>query len=85
MPSPTSNEFRAALAAALPAYAATVTEAIETTAPSVAVRVNTSKCVLPHLPSIVSDSDGRVPWCEEGFYLPQRPDFTHDPALHQGL
>lgn len=85
MPSPTSNEFRAALAAALPAYATTVTEAIETTAPSVAVRVNTSKCVLPHLPAIVSDSDGRVPWCEEGFYLPQRPDFTHDPALHQGL
>ncbi len=27
---------------------------------------------------------GRVPWCEEGFYLAERPIFTLDPLLHGG-
>ncbi len=27
---------------------------------------------------------GRVPWCEEGFYLTERPIFTLDPLLHGG-
>lgn len=26
----------------------------------------------------------RVPWCEEGFYLEGRPEFTFDPLLHAG-
>lgn len=26
----------------------------------------------------------RVEWCDEGFYLSERPAFTLDPALHQG-
>ena len=26
----------------------------------------------------------RVPWCEEGYYLPTRPAFTMDPLLHAG-
>lgn len=26
----------------------------------------------------------RVPWCEDGFYLPERPSFTLDPRFHQG-
>lgn len=26
----------------------------------------------------------RVPWCSEGYYLPQRPVFTMDPLLHAG-
>ena len=25
-----------------------------------------------------------VPWCGDGRYLPQRPDFTFDPLLHAG-
>ncbi len=25
-----------------------------------------------------------VPWCEEGWYLPERPSFTLDPRLHAG-
>ncbi len=25
-----------------------------------------------------------VPWCREGYYLPQRPNFTMDPLLHAG-
>ena len=26
----------------------------------------------------------RVPWCEEGYYLADRPQFTFDPLLHAG-
>ena len=26
----------------------------------------------------------RVPWCTDGYYLPQRPNFTFDPLLHAG-
>ena len=30
-------------------------------------------------------ADGeRVPWCEEGYYLADRPQFTFDPLLHAG-
>lgn len=28
---------------------------------------------------------GRVPWCEWGCYLSERPNFTFDPLLHAGL
>lgn len=28
--------------------------------------------------------NGNIPWCEEGFYLSKRPNFTLDPALHAG-
>ena len=27
----------------------------------------------------------KVPWCNEGFYLAQRPKFTFDPLLHAGV
>ena len=26
----------------------------------------------------------RMPWCDTGFYLPERPQFTFDPLLHAG-
>ena len=26
----------------------------------------------------------RVPWCQEGYYLPKRPNFTMDPLFHAG-
>ncbi len=26
----------------------------------------------------------KVPWCRDGYYLPQRPNFTMDPLLHAG-
>src|ERR1700741_1288919 len=25
-----------------------------------------------------------VPWCEEAFYLPKRPEFVYDPLWHEG-
>lgn len=33
----------------------------------------------------VCAEEGRVPWCEDGFYLSQRPNFTFDPLLHAGV
>ena len=29
-------------------------------------------------------SDSQVPWCSEGYYLNNRPQFTFDPLLHAG-
>lgn len=45
--------------------------------PSVSVRTNPFKqAMLP---------EGElVPWCENGYYLPNRPAFTFDPLLHAG-
>lgn len=29
--------------------------------------------------------EGRVPWCEQGYYLKNRPSFTLDPLFHAGV
>ena len=42
----------------------------------VSVRVNPARGVVA--------SGERVPWCEEGYYLADRPQFTFDPLLHAG-
>lgn len=42
----------------------------------VSVRVNNK---LPLIPS-----DEKVPWCDSGYYLPERPLFTADPLFHAG-
>lgn len=47
--------------------------------PVVSVRYNPYK--EPALPDTAMQ---RVPWCDTGCYLPQRPAFTFDPAMHQG-
>lgn len=47
--------------------------------PQVSVRANILKGATP-LPGA-----DIVPWCEQGFYLPERPVFAADPAWHQGL
>ena len=48
-------------------------------APPVSVRLKNG-CRLP----LGSEEDCRVPWCAEGVYLKQRPQFTLDPLLHAG-
>lgn len=48
-------------------------------APSVSVRVNPAKG------AAVPAGVPAVPWCPAGFWLDERPQFTWDPALHQGL
>lgn len=43
----------------------------------VSVRINPNKNIAP-------PSTQGVPWCNNGYYLPQRPQFTFDPHFHQG-
>ena len=33
----------------------------------------------------IADINETVPWCETGFYLPERPSFTFDPLFHAGI
>lgn len=56
-----------------------LTDALASTEPEVSVRVNEAKGA-----KVPEDAE-RVAWCETGFYLSERPQFTFDPALHQGL
>ncbi|MEG2060830.1 MAG: rRNA cytosine-C5-methylase [Alistipes sp.] len=56
-------------------------EALETESP-IAVRLNAAKCG-----ERVSERlriAGRIPWCEQGFYLAERPPFTLDSDFHAG-
>lgn len=46
--------------------------------PPVSVRINTKKW------KNHNSNSARVPWCEKGFYLSQRPVFTLDPIFHAG-
>lgn len=58
---------------------ATLPSVLTGTAPEVSVRVNRAKG------AVVSSDADRVAWCADGYYLAERPRFTFDPALHQGL
>lgn len=49
--------------------------------PETSVRTNPAK---PAQLDILSDASA-VPWNTNGHYLPSRPRFTFDPAMHQGL
>ena len=53
-------------------------DAITSTEPSVAVRVNDARG------AIVPTGTRQVPWCDQGFYLNDRPAFTFDPDWHAG-
>lgn len=44
----------------------------------VSIRANRHKWAGP------AQHDGQVPWCENGYYLAERPLFTLDPLLHAG-
>lgn len=83
MGNPLTDTFRHYLTEQLGEYASPLAEALENSEPSVAVRVNPLKGAnaATLFPAI---ADGGVPWCDEGIYLSERPDFTHDPQLHQG-
>ncbi|MBR1543331.1 MAG: rRNA cytosine-C5-methyltransferase [Muribaculaceae bacterium] len=52
--------------------------AIRELPPVVSVRTNTGKGVA------VPNGSDTVPWCPEGFYLPERRQFTFDPFFHGG-
>jgi len=53
-------------------------DAITSSDPSVAVRVNATRGVS------VPDHARRVPWCGQGYYLDNRPSFTFDTDWHAG-
>ena len=53
-------------------------DAITSSEPSVAVRVNAPKG------AVVPDGARRVPWCGQGYYLDNRPSFTFDTDWHAG-
>lgn len=45
----------------------------------ISIRINPAKKYPKH-----HDLSERVPWCDTGFYLPERPVFTLDPFFHAG-
>ena len=47
------------------------------------IRVN-PRIAIDHGPWTMDHSDSQVPWCAEGYYLNNRPQFTFDPLLHAG-
>ena len=53
------------------------------TNPLVSIRLNPFK--LKTGTFAVHGVESPVPWCPNGFYLAERPNFTFDPMLHQGL
>lgn len=83
MGNPLNDNFRHYLTEQLGEYAGPLAEALENSAPSVSVRVNPARNVSTAtlFPDI---ADGSVAWCADAIYLSERPDFTHDPRLHQG-
>ena len=48
----------------------------------VSVRYNPFKVTENDISSAIS---ARVPWCDNAYYLNERPDFTLDPLLHAGV
>lgn len=83
------QEYRTFIAREIGPLADGLVDCLEQTAPEVAVRVNRRKlraADVPDgwLPEVCRGAD-KVPWWPEGYLLPERPDFTHDPAMHQGL
>ena len=62
-------------------------EALASTEPEVSVRLNTRK--LASVPQLAGLCEGigkcdPVPWCDDAYYLKERPPFTFDPMLHAG-
>lgn len=47
------------------------------------IRYNKAKSNSPFF--ILHSPLEQVAWCTEGYYLPERPYFTHDPLLHAGV
>ena len=52
------------------------------------IRINPFKPIIPEQEQILNADirqASRVPWCDTGLILPNRPNFTFDPLLHAGL
>ena len=73
-----SQEFIGQIQGLLPDEWEALVEAITSSEPSVAVRVNEARGA-----NVPADAR-RVPWCGQGFYLNGRPAFTFDTDWHAG-
>jgi 16S rRNA C967 or C1407 C5-methylase (RsmB/RsmF family)/NOL1/NOP2/fmu family ribosome biogenesis protein len=51
---------------------------------SISIRLNPRKPVTLEALPFHNQAEGRVPWCEQGVYLKERPSFTLDPVWHGG-
>ncbi|MGN1376107.1 MAG: hypothetical protein ACI4V5_06085 [Prevotella sp.] len=60
---------------------ATMSNALEQDS-TVSIRLNRRKWSTKEID--VNNCDGKVAWCEDGFYLSDRPPFTFDPLMHAG-
>ena len=56
---------------------AQLAEALTLPAPT-SIRINGKKAPL------LFPQEGKVLWCEDGYYLKERPSFTFDPLFHAG-
>ena len=74
-----SDDFIAQMRHILPDECDALLEAITTTEPSVAIRVNDGRGI-----SLSDDAVGRVPWCTTGRYLKERMPFTFDVDFQTG-
>jgi len=52
--------------------------------PPVSIRLNPAKCGDAGELLRRMGATERVPWCSDGWYLAERPQFTFDPAFHAG-
>ena len=67
-----------------PEYAA-LPEVLSDTPSPTAIRLNAAKCARYGVRPAVAAGGKPVAWAPEGLVLPERPAFTLDPAMHQGL
>ena len=51
-------------------------------APSTSIRFNPFKVSTASVSTALAPQ--QVPWCGEGYYLSERPNFTFDPLFHAG-
>lgn len=83
------QEYRTFISREIGPLAEGLVDCLEQTAPEVAVRINRRKLRAADVPDDwlpeVCRAGEKVAWWPEGYLLPERPDFTHDPAMHQGL
>ena len=66
---------------------AVVLEALYSVESVVSIRLNPHKPLPEDIDSVVNiakKEDDRAPWCRDGYYLKERPDFTLDPSFHAG-
>ena len=64
-----------------------VLEALSSDESVVSIRLNPFKPIAEEIDSVVNMAkreNAQIPWCRDGYYLKERPDFTLDPTLHAG-